>query len=532
MTTTAANISKDLGIIPPQVPLFFLNLSNPLSSFKPKSKGDKLVTSKNDIKSFSEQLDRKSKFKKGSKDPIARFSRKAFTLALAFGSGGFGGFFGGSGNAKAVALYPLGGDNVSAICSEKTTKNVLILMSNTGGGHKASAEAIKAAFRERYGDEYKIDIVDLWKEHTPPPLSSMPDSYSFMVKHSLLWRAAYGLTNPQQIHVPYLTSMAYFCRRGIGQALVKYRPDLLVSVHPLMQHVPIRILCQRIQQGIQDPINFATVVTDFTTCHNTWFSAAATRCFVPTDFARGLALTNGLNPKQIVQHGLPIRPVFSKPLPCRDVLRSKLGLLPNLPAVLLVGGGEGMGRLQATVEEIQSQIGSACQVVVICGRNRKLQEEISSQFCPSASKPNNNTMHVLPLGFVDNLHEFMAACDVIVTKAGPGTVAEALISGLPILLNGFIPCQEEGNIPYVLENEVGAFEEDPKKIAIILRKWLAPEFREEFQRMAARSKALGRPESVYRIVDDLKELTDTPDFEFGPSAFSICAQRKTQSVAA
>lgn len=44
-------------------------------------------------------------------------------------------------------------------------------------------------------------------------------------------------------------------------------------------------------------------------------------------------------------------------------------------------------------------------------------------------------------GFVNNMAEWMTACDAIVTKAGPGTIAEALICGLPLILNGFIPCQ-------------------------------------------------------------------------------------------
>ena len=55
-------------------------------------------------------------------------------------------------------------------------------------------------------------------------------------------------------------------------------------------------------------------------------------------------------------------------------------------------------------------------------------------------------------GFVNNMAEFMSACDCVITKAGPGTIAEALICGMPILLNGYIPCQEEGNVSFVLEN--------------------------------------------------------------------------------
>lgn len=58
-------------------------------------------------------------------------------------------------------------------------------------------------------------------------------------------------------------------------------------------------------------------------------------------------------------------------------------------------------------------------------------------------------------GFVHNMPEWMSASDMIITKAGPGTIAESLICGLPVLLNAFIPCQEEGNVTYVLDNKVG-----------------------------------------------------------------------------
>jgi 1,2-diacylglycerol 3-beta-galactosyltransferase len=74
-------------------------------------------------------------------------------------------------------------------------------------------------------------------------------------------------------------------------------------------------------------------------------------------------------------------------------------------------------------------------------------------------------MHVIVKGFVNNMEQWMNACDMIITKAGPGTIAEAFICGLPVLLNAFIPCQEEGNIEYVVRNGTGIFSRDPQTIA-------------------------------------------------------------------
>ena len=104
-------------------------------------------------------------------------------------------------------------------------------------------------------------------------------------------------------------------------------------------------------------------------------------------------------------------------------------------------------------------------------------------------------------GFVNNMNEYMSACDCVITKAGPGTIAEALISGLPVLLNGFIPCQEAGNVSFVLENGVGAYEEEPAKMAEIVREWFQTEG--ALEEMSRRAKRLGRPEATFNIVREL-----------------------------
>lgn len=94
--------------------------------------------------------------------------------------------------------------------------------------------------------------------------------------------------------------------------------------------------------------------------------------------------------------------------------------------------------------------------------------------------------------------------------AGPGTIAEALISGLPILLNGNVPCQEEGNIPYVVDSGCGIFERNPPKIASIIHKWFSDDGRELLRTMARNAKALGRPDALFKIVRDLAHLCEHP----------------------
>lgn len=382
---------------------------------------------------------------------------------------------------------------------EKRRKNVLILMSDTGGGHRASAEAIKATFELEYGDEYKVNIIDLWKEYTPWPFNQAPRAYSFFVKHETLWKLAFHTTAPRVVHQSQMAATAPFVAREVAKGLSKYQPDLIVSVHPLMQHIPLRVLRAR---GLLHKIPFTTVITDLSTCHPTWFHKLVTRCFCPTNTVAQRALKAGLQPYQLRVHGLPIRPSFSNPTHPKDELRKELEMDEELPAVLLMGGGEGMGPVETTARALGEALYDANtgkpigQLVVVCGRNKNLVRKLQQV---------NWKIPIQVQGFVTNMSEWMAACDCIITKAGPGTIAEAMIRGLPMLLFDFIAGQEVGNVSFVVENGAGTYCEEPKDIAKIIADWFGSKA-DELREMAANARKLAQPDAVFKIVHDLDDL--------------------------
>lgn len=378
-------------------------------------------------------------------------------------------------------------------------KKVLILMSDTGGGHRASAEAIKAAFYEAFGDEYQVFVTDLWTDHTPWPFNQLPRSYNFLVKHGSLWKMTYYGTAPRVVHQSNFAATSTFIAREVAKGLMKYQPDIIISVHPLMQHVPLRILRSK---GLLEKIVFTTVVTDLSTCHPTWFHKLVTRCYCPTAEVAKRAQKAGLKPSQIKVYGLPVRPSFVKPVRPKVELRTELGMDENLPAVLLMGGGEGMGPIEATARALGEALYDEVlgeprgQVLVICGRNKKLANKLRAI---------DWKVPVQVKGFVTKMEECMGACDCIITKAGPGTIAEAMIRGVPIILNDYIAGQEVGNVPYVVENGCGKFSKSPKEIANIVAQWFGPKA-DELQAMSQNALKLAKPDAVFKIVHDLHEL--------------------------
>ncbi|KAL3535919.1 hypothetical protein ACH5RR_004380 [Cinchona calisaya] len=379
------------------------------------------------------------------------------------------------------------------------TKTVLILMSDTGGGHRASAEAIKDTFNLEFGDEYRIIVKDVWKEYTGWPLNDMENQYKFMVKHVQLWNVAFHSTSPRWIHSLYLAAIAAFYAKEVEAGLMEYKPDIIISVHPLMQHIPLWVLKW---QGLQKKVIFVTVITDLSTCHRTWFHPGVNRLYCPSEEVAKRSLLDGLEESQIRVFGLPIRPSFCRAVLLKDDLRVELEMDPELPAVLLMGGGEGMGPVKKTAkalgeslfdEEQRKPIG---QLIIICGRNENLANTLKSL---------DWKIPVKVRGFETQMVKWMGASDCIITKAGPGTITEALIRGLPIILNDYIPGQEKGNVPYVVDNGAGVFTRSPKETARIVAEWFTTKS-DELKKMSDNALKLAQPDAVFDIVKDIHDL--------------------------
>ncbi|NLE43142.1 MAG: hypothetical protein GX620_00345 [Chloroflexi bacterium] len=384
-------------------------------------------------------------------------------------------------------------------------KRVLILMTKAGGGHLASARALKSAFDTRYGERLDVDIVDLWMDHTPWPLNQLPKTYRFTVGNApWIHELYYEVGKNRRVARSLMRAACGFARETLTHAIEQYDPDLMLSVHPLLQRIPLQVTRQ-----MRRSIPLVTVITDLVSIHPTWFEPEAMLCFVPTDEARALALKAGIDPSRIRQYGLPIRPVFAEPSPPKTEVRRRLGLAVDLDTVLIVGGGDGVGPVRDTAQAIAHRFSTAteggcpsgCQMVIVCGRNEKLRISLQGVSWPIPTEV---------LGFVDEIWDWMAASDCVVTKAGPGTIAESLTRGLPMVISGYIPGQEEGNVSYVQDHQVGVFETDPNRIADTVARWFGDD-RAELILMSRRCHTLARPRATIEIVDETtRHLGETP----------------------
>jgi len=368
---------------------------------------------------------------------------------------------------------------------------LLILMSDTGGGHRSAAEAIAEALAALYGDGVQTTVVDALAHHMPFPWNQIGRLYVPVVNYApWLWRLLWWLTDsPRRTHWLF-SALCPWIGPKLRQLFLAVQPDAVISVHPACNHLGVWTLRQ---MGWQTP--FVTVVTDLVRAHPLWLCPQVSLCLTATDEARQDALRAGLSPEKTHVVGLPVSSRFARRLTDGHSIRARLGLRSDLPVVLLMGGGEGVGRLYEVARGI-AQARLPAQLVVVTGRNETLRRRLEAIAWEIPTRIE---------GFVDNVPEWMAAADVLVTKAGPGVLSEAFIAGLPLVLNGAIPGQEAPNVDYVVTRGAGIAEANPARIAGWLAERLRPDD-ETLARMARAARRLARPDAALQVARQVVAL--------------------------
>ena len=364
-------------------------------------------------------------------------------------------------------------------------RNIVILFSDTGGGHRASGEAIRDALVAEYGAEAQVTMVDVLKQYSPYPLNRLPAWYPELSRRRQLWKYGYRLTDGAQRFRLINTLLWPYLPSGTLKFLQDYRADVYVAVHPLYLTPLLNAL-----GSPRPPV--IMVVTDLVSIHAIWCHPDVDLYIVPTQPARERVISFGVAPAKVRVAGLPVAARFCVPVGDRAGLRARLGWGNGRPVVLAVGGGDGLGRLGEIAQAIAAS-GLDCELAVVAGRNQALRASLEAVTWQVPT-------HVY--GFVTEMADLMRAADVLVTKAGPSTLCEAFSAGLPIILYDYLPGQEEGNVSYVVESGAGQLALGSRAVVEALRKWLGPQAQPQALAQAAlNAKRLAQPDAATRIAE-------------------------------
>jgi 1,2-diacylglycerol 3-beta-galactosyltransferase len=378
---------------------------------------------------------------------------------------------------------------------------LLFLIADTGGGHRAGASAVARRLEIDHPGEFEVHIVDPTSTGSTTLLSRTADLYGPLIHRARwVWAAMYHATNSAAAVGLMQRSALRPLRSTLQGLLTSIRPAAVVSFHPLLNH----LAADAVHRGPAPATPVVTVITDLVDVHAGWACRDVDAVVIPSPGGLDRCRRAGIPAERCHQLGLPVDSAFARPFPDdeeRRTLRARLGLADNGFTVLVCSGADGSGGLHRRARAI-AESGLDVGLAVICGHNERARRRLHGLRDASG--------HPVPvLGFVGNMAEWMRAADVVVTKAGPGTIVEALCSGLPLLLTWYIPGQESGNLEWLVDIGAGRYVPRTRQLVDTIAE-LATPGSPGLAAMRAAVAGAARPEATERIAALIAGMATAP----------------------
>jgi UDP-N-acetylglucosamine:LPS N-acetylglucosamine transferase len=377
---------------------------------------------------------------------------------------------------------------------------ILIISSDTGGGHRSAAAAIVAGVQKFFsGQSYAVRTVRAIEE-AHGITEKLVRIYNWLLRHKQHWmKYLYWAVNrfrPETREFFYNRTVGY-----VRDLFERWCPHVVVSVHPLTQHFIARVLKEL---GLADRIPLVTVVTD--PCYGFWkgWACADVHLYlVASEEARRQLIDYGVAPERIKISGMPVHPKFHLPdEEAARAARSALELDPHKFTVFVNAGWAGGGNIPDIFNEF-TQGDLDVQAIFLAGNNEELRARAETM----ASKAK---FPVKVIGYSEHIEQLMSAANVMISKLGGLTTYEALACRVPIIADTTTaPMPQEAGAAKMLEGGgAGILLNRAVDIVPVIRRMLNDT--KHYAAMRAATIALAIPNSTRHIVEEITSLIPRP----------------------
>lgn len=337
---------------------------------------------------------------------------------------------------------------------------VSILSAPTGGGHAGVARALKTAL-ESLGAQ--VDVVTDAFAFGGKAFHNFGASYGPLVRRApSLWGLGFRAANGRRRAALLNATTSLVINRGLGAYVEQAQPDILVSVHPFFVGSVANL------RPILGDLPFGVFITDLVSINPLWVDARVDFIGCPLPETQEMCTQLGMPEHLLHVVGLPLRVEPTDTPANKALVRAELGW-EDRPTIVVGGNGEGAGRVLRAIELLIEA--DKWQVVAVTGRNATLRDRLEHM---AAGNP---LLRVY--GFVDFMDKILVAADLIVTKAGPTILMEAVSHGVPVIVTDFLPGQEEGNLGLVQRHRLGAIVRDLTILTETAEQWIGRSIRQQ-----------------------------------------------------
>jgi 1,2-diacylglycerol 3-beta-galactosyltransferase len=377
-------------------------------------------------------------------------------------------------------------------------KKIHILFHDSGGGHRNAAVALQTVASQQQRP-WQIELVQFQDLADQLDVLRELTGIRIQEQYNTLLRNGWTLGITRLLRVLQAT-IRLFHRpmvRLLSNHFREHPADLLVSVIP---HFNRQIA--EAWSAVYPERPFVTIITDLADFPPRFWIEPLDQQYVICGTQRAVEQARAMGKREsqiFATSGMILRPDFYVPDNTDPlVLRRELSLQPNLPTGILLFGGFGSKVMHRIVERLDAAR-VPVQLIVICGRNDKLAQKFRSRSW-------NLPLHVL--GFTKEVHRLMRAADFLIGKPGPGSIAEAMVRRLPVILecNAWTMPQERYNAQWVKENRVGIVLSGFDEIVPGVTQLLEPATLAEFRRNVA---ALNN-QAIFEIPEIFAKLLGEP----------------------
>ncbi|MDR3559978.1 MAG: glycosyltransferase [Negativicutes bacterium] len=367
-------------------------------------------------------------------------------------------------------------------------KNILIVTASVGAGHTQAANAVAAAIHRHYPGN-NVETVDFMAEENSYFNTLVKETYLKMISLSPnVYDVLYRWSQAPRQYAKVENLMARAMKRTMLRLYRRYRPDMIICTHPFPCGAAAYLRRTRM---INVPL--VAITTDFAV-HQFWVYDEVDLYFVAGREMQDELVARGVPARQVYSSGIPVDPSFGEATDVGAISRD-LGLVAEMPVVLVMSGGLGVGPVQDAILSIDA-CEQAFQIIVVAGNNTLLHRQLEQTA--------QVTRHqVSVLGYTQRIRELMAVADVLVTKPGALTLSEALALSLPMVLFSPLPGQEEDNASYLVSHGAALWVDGVGRLGEIVSGLLAQPQR--LARMRQNAARLGRPQAaaaVAKVISD------------------------------
>lgn len=394
---------------------------------------------------------------------------------------------------------------------QPNTPKILIISSDTGGGHRSAAAAISKGVEKFWkGDSAAVRTIKAVEEshHVTEKLVNL---YNWTLRNKQHWmKYLYWAVNKIRPE-----TREFFMKRCIGfckESFEKWCPHVVVSVHPLTQHIFARILKEL---NMTQTVPLVTVVTD--PCYGFWKGWACEEVslyLVANEDAKRQLIDYGVEPERIKISGMPVDPKFHEvDEKVAQTARRAFGLDPDKFTVFVNAGWIGGGNIPQIFRElVRGDLD--VQAIFLAGKNDELRAE-AEELAKSAKFP------VKVIGYSDEIEKLMHSANVMVSKLGGLTTFEALACRLPIIADATTPPmpQEAGTVQLISEKGAGILLKHSSDIVPTIANLVNN--RALYTSMKAATVGLALPNSTEYIVREINALWKPTQTEATAAASTV-----------